>query len=149
MDQVDYVKVMLIKESSIKYENSRVSHPEDAAQIARDYLGLVDREHFIILILNTKNCVTAITTVSVGSLNASIVHPREVFKAAILGNASGIIAIHNHPSGDTTPSTEDYHITDRLIAAGKLLDIPLLDHVVIDVESDRFTSILAKGACKF
>lgn len=101
MDQVDYVKVMLIKESSIKYENSRVSHPEDAAQIARDYLGLVDREHFIILILNTKNCVTAITTVSVGSLNASIVHPREVFKAAILGNASGIIAIHNHPSGDT------------------------------------------------
>ena len=149
MDQIDHVRVTLIKESSVKYENSRVSHPEDAASIAKNYLGLVDREHFIILMLNTKNCVTAITTVSVGSLNASIVHAREVFKAAILANSASIIAIHNHPSGDTTPSAEDYHITDRLIAAGKLLDIPLLDHIVVDVESNRFTSILAMGACKF
>ena len=91
----------------------------------------LDREKFRILLLDTKHKVIGIHTVSIGSLTVSIVHPREVYKAAILANAAAIIGIHNHPSGNPDPSPEDHALTKRLAEAGNILGITLLDHVVI------------------
>ncbi len=91
----------------------------------------LDREQFIIACLNTKNEPTDISVVAVGSLNKATVHPREVFKTAILSNAASIIAFHNHPSGETPPSQQDIQLTNRLYEAGELLGIKLLDHLII------------------
>lgn len=93
-----------------------------------------DREHLIALILNTRSMVVAIDRVSVGTLSASLVHPREVFKPAILMNGAAVIVVHNHPSGDCSPSAEDKDATNRLLKAGQLLGIPLLDHIVVSAE---------------
>lgn len=90
-----------------------------------------DREHFVAVYLTARSQVIAVEVVSVGTLSASLVHPREVFKGAILHNAAAVIVAHNHPSGDTTPSAEDKDATRRLSQAGTLLGIPLLDHLVI------------------
>lgn len=102
-----------------------------------------DREIFTILMLNIKHKVIGIHDVSVGSLTASVVHPREVFKAACLANAAALIIAHNHPSGDPTPSKEDMNITQNLITAGKLMDIPVLDHIVVG--DDKFISFKQEG----
>jgi DNA repair protein RadC len=90
-----------------------------------------DKEIFIMLSLNTKNGVVAIRTISVGSLNANIVHPRETFRAAIFDNAAHIIVVHNHPSGDPIPSREDIEITKKLVETGNIIGITVLDHVII------------------
>jgi len=94
--------------------------------------------------LNTKNNVVAVHRCHVGSLNSSIVHPREVFKSAILNNAASVIVAHQHPSDDITPSKEDINVTRRLVDAGKLLGIEVLDHLVVNNES-KFTSLKEKG----
>lgn len=99
--------------------------------LLRAHLDGVDREHFIVVLLSQKNRVIGIHTASVGSLTNAVVHPREVFKAAIVGNAAAIICAHNHPSGDPAPSQEDRALTARLVAAGKLLGIAVLDHIII------------------
>jgi DNA repair protein RadC len=100
-------------------------------------------EVFGILCLSTKNRVIAYHEVSRGTLDATLVHPREVFKAALLANAAGIIAGHNHPSGDPTPSPDDIALTQRLVAAGTLLGIPVLDHVIIG--DGRYVSLKEAG----
>jgi DNA repair protein RadC len=91
----------------------------------------LDREQFRVLLLNTKNQVLAVETVSVGTLNSSLVHPREVFKQAVVKSAAAVILVHNHPSGDPGPSSEDLEITRRLHDAGKLIGIEVLDHIII------------------
>ena len=105
--------------------------PEDLYKLLRPRIAREYREHFVAVLLSTRNAVIGIETISVGSLNASIVHPREVFKPAIIHSASAIALAHNHPSGDVTPSEEDLAITRRLKEAGHLLGIELLDHVVV------------------
>ena len=97
-----------------------------------DLIGDKDREHFVALHLNARNRVVAAETISIGSLVASIVHPREVFKAAILNNSAGIICGHNHPSGELEPSPEDRDINTRLRAAGRLLGIDVLDFLIVE-----------------
>ena len=104
------------------------------------------KEYFLVLLLNMKNQVLSLQTISVGSLSASIVHPREVFQAALRQSAAAVILIHNHPSGDPSPSQEDIAITDRLVQAGKLMDIPVLDHVVIG--DNKYISLKEKGMVK-
>lgn len=104
--------------------------PEDARDIVRD-LKFFDKEHFVCLFLNTKNRLIGRETISVGSLNSAIVHPREVFKAAIRQGAASVIFAHNHPSTDTTPSPEDIELTKRLCEGGEVLGIDVLDHVII------------------
>ena len=94
-------------------------------------LSHLKKEQFTILILNSANVLLRDIRISEGTLNASLVHPREVFKEAILESAASIILVHNHPSGEAEPSQEDKHITRRLVEAGKLLDIPVLDHIII------------------
>lgn len=108
-----------------------INSPEDAAAVLREELRLLDRESFRALLLNTKNGLIKISDVSEGSLNASIVEPREVFKGAITASAASMILAHNHPSGDPTPSSEDISITKRLVKAGELLNIAVLDHIIL------------------
>ena len=105
--------------------------PDDVAAFVGPKLRKELREHFLVLLLNARHEVMAKETVSVGSLNASIVHPREVFKPALLASAASIVLCHNHPSGDPEPSEEDLTITKRLVEAGELLGIGVLDHVII------------------
>lgn len=108
-----------------------VRSPQDVANLLMEELRYFKKEHFVCLFLNTKNQVIAKETLSVGTLNASLVHPREVFRAAIERSSASIICAHNHPSGDPTPSPEDIDITNRLKEAGELIGIELLDHLII------------------
>ncbi len=105
--------------------------PADAADLLMGEMSYLDREHFKVINLNTKNQVLVIEEVSVGSLNASLVHPREVFKLPIKRSAAKLILAHNHPSGDVQPSREDLALTERLYQAGNLLGIEILDHLII------------------
>lgn len=98
-----------------------------------------DREHFVALYLNARQQLIALECVSVGTLSASLVHPREIFKGAILNNACALIIAHNHPSGDTTPSAEDKEATRRIARAGELMGIPLIDHVIIARHGGHFS----------
>lgn len=112
-------------------ERPMVSTPEDVVELCGPQLLGLDREHFWTLVLNTKNRLLRIVEVSVGSLNASIVHPRELFKDAVRLSAASVVVVHNHPSGDPTPSGADIQLTRRLVKAGDVLGIEVLDHVVI------------------
>jgi len=108
-----------------------VTSPADAATLVMEDLRHKMREHFQILLLDTKHKVVGIEEISVGSLNASLIHPREVFRPAIRKACACLILVHNHPSGDPTPSREDLEVTRRLCDAGRLVGIEVLDHVVI------------------
>ena len=141
--RINIVSIKMVKESSFLYQTRTISSPKDAYEMIKEQLEGLDREQFIIACLNTKNEPTNITVVSVGSINKAIVHPREVFKTAILSNAASIMAFHNHPSGDTIPSDQDIQLTHRLVEAGELLGIKLLDHLIIGNRS--FTSLKQKG----
>jgi DNA repair protein RadC len=121
-----------------------VRGPDDVVALIGRKLLADSREHFIAILLNARHEAIAVETISVGSLNASIVHPREVFRPAILAAAASIILAHNHPSGDPEPSEEDLAITRRLAQVGELLGIALLDHVVIARRGS--TSLRERGA---
>ncbi|MCC3376905.1 DNA repair protein RadC [Cohnella sp. REN36] len=125
-------------------EMPRISQPRDAADLVMEELRHLREEHFVVLFLNTKNQVVGRETLSIGSLNASVVHPREVFRAAIRRSSASIICAHNHPSGDPTPSPEDLRLTRRLAEAGELIGIELLDHLVIG--DNRYVSLKELGS---
>lgn len=129
--RINIITTKIVRESSILYENRTINSPDTAADLLKGFLQDEDRENFIIVCLNTKNAPTSLCTISVGSMNASIVHPREVFRPAIATNASGIILSHNHPSGNPEPSSEDMETTKRLVEAGNILGIKVLDHIII------------------
>lgn len=113
-----------------KEEITIIRSPEDCFAYLED-LKYLDKEHFVILCLDTKKKVIGRETISIGTLNCGLVHPREVFKAAIRRGAHSIIGAHNHPSGDSTPSPEDIEVTKRLVEAGELVGIEFVDHVII------------------
>ena len=136
---VPIYRVTLVREGRVPCYNQQIRSSADASTLLHTYLADVDREHFVIILLNQKNRVIGVNTVSMGSLTASIVHPREVFKGAILSNAASIICGHNHPSTDCQPSKEDRAITARLVEAGKLLGISILDHVIIGGDGRYFS----------
>jgi DNA repair protein RadC len=108
-----------------------ISTPEDVVELCAAQFRGLDREHFWGLALNTKNQLLRMVEVSIGSLNASIVHPRELFKDAVKVSAASLVVVHNHPSGDPTPSGADIQLTRRLVKAGDVLGIEVLDHVII------------------
>ena len=114
-----------------KLNNSSIKCAKDVFEYASHRLQSNDKEHFMIIHLDSKNKIIKDEVISIGTLNASIIHPREVFKSAIRESANSIILVHNHPSGDPTPSKEDEKITKTLNEAGNLLDIEVLDHVII------------------
>ena len=126
------------------YDVRKLSSPSDAAGLGRKFLDEADREQVIVCCLDNKNQPVSVNIVSMGTVNSSLVHPREVFKTAVLSNAASIILFHNHPSGDPEPSQEDINITDRIKEAGKILCIELLDHIIIGSEN-RFISFKEKN----
>jgi DNA repair protein RadC len=141
--RVKIVTLKLVKENSFLYPDRNVRSPEDAYKLLKQFLVEVDREYFIVVCFDTKNQPTAINVCHIGSLNASIVHPREVLKQAILSNSASVIVAHNHPSNDPTPSREDIEVTRRLVEAGKIIGIDVLDHLIVC--ADKFISLKEKG----
>ncbi len=127
----------------VSKERFVIRSPKDGADYVMEEMRSLKQEHFVALFLNTKNQIIHRQTIFIGSLNASIVHPREVYREAIKRSAASIIVIHNHPSGDPTPSQEDIHVTRRLTESGKMIGIELLDHIIIG--DCTFTSLREKG----
>lgn len=119
-----------------------ISGPEDVYALLRGRLAHLDRERFVVLLLTTKNAVISTPTVSIGTLSAAIVHPREVFKPAIQAGAAAVILAHNHPSGHVEPSREDREVTRRISDAGETLGISVIDHLII---GDGFCSLKERG----
>ncbi|MGB9812541.1 MAG: RadC family protein [Thermovenabulum sp.] len=124
--------------SNFGKKNIIITSPKDIDNLLREEMRLLEKEHFKVILLDTKNKVISIEDISIGTVDASIVHPREVFKPAIKRSSSSIILVHNHPSGDPYPSKEDLVLTKRLSEAGKLLGIYVLDHVIIGNTSFSF-----------
>jgi len=137
------VQVKLVREKSLLYKERKIRSPHDAYTLLKEFIGDADREHFVVLCLDTKNQPTCIQTVHISSLNASIVHPREVLKSALLSNSASIIVGHNHPSDVCDPSAEDIQVTERLKEACNILGIDLLDHLIIC--TDTFKSLKETG----
>jgi len=132
MRTVTRYRIALVREEDTEVPSRlTLSTPRAVYRFLKTLFADADREQFVVLCLSTRNDLVGYNVVSVGSVNASIVHPREVFKAAILLNASALVVAHNHPSGDPTPSAEDREVTRVLSEAGRLLDIPLHDHVIL------------------
>lgn len=119
--------------------NEEMRTPADAVRIVCRFLEKMDREYFCVVNLQSDTRPISMNVVSIGTLCCSIVHPREVFKSAILSNAASIILIHNHPSGRLSPSHEDFEITERLQQAGTLIGIPVTDHVIAGRAGDFFS----------
>ena len=138
--RVPVYRVTLVRESRLPHAQPQLRSSRDAALLSRQYLGEVDREHFMVAMLDQKHKVICINTVSMGSLTASVVHPRKVFKPAILSNAAALLCCHNHPSGAPQPSQEDRALTKRLVDVGKLLGIALLDHIILGDGSEAYYS---------
>lgn len=134
---------MVIKEETHQYLQpfTRYNSPEQVFDTF-SFLRQETKEYFFTIHLDGKNRISCVDEVSVGSLNQSIVHPREVFKTALLSSAAAIILLHNHPTGDPTPSREDIEITRRLKEAGELIGVKLLDHIII---GDSYVSFVSKG----
>ncbi|URN83912.1 JAB domain-containing protein [Acetobacterium wieringae] len=142
--RVNIVSLKMVKEGHILYDVRKLSSPSDAAGLGRKFLDEADREQVIVCCLDNKNQPVSVNIVSMGTVNSSLVHPREVFKTAVLSNAASIILFHNHPSGDPEPSQEDINITERIKEAGKILGIELLDHIIIGSEN-QFISFKEKN----
>jgi DNA repair protein RadC len=138
-------QIQFIAEPAEFPNGSRFTSSEDVEQVARAIYARLDadKEHFVLLALNNKNRVNGFKLISTGSLTASLVHPREVWRAALHLCAAAVIFVHNHPSGDPAPSQEDQDITRRLKETGDILGIRVLDHVVLG--NDRFFSFSDRG----
>ena len=121
-----------------------ISSPQDVANLLMAEMAALEQEHLKVLLLNTKNEVLSIQEIYVGNVNSSVVRPAEVIRPAVRDNTPSVIVVHNHPSGDPTPSSEDVSITKQLVAAGELLGVEVLDHLVIG-NGSRFVSLKEKG----
>ena len=144
MYRIPIYQVKLVRDGSQAAERKKVDSPSTAAHVLQQYLDGADREHFVVLLLDTQNQIIGIHTVTVGTLDASLIHPREVFKSAILANAASIILAHDHPSGDPTPSAEDRSVTRLLTEAGVTMGIEVLDHVIVG-DGFRYHSFRESG----
>lgn len=138
------VRVELVRDAPAARPKT-IRSAEEVFALVREEALRWDREHFLVLLLDGRNRLLGINEVAVGTLTSALVHPRELFKAAILANAANVICVHNHPSGDPEPSQEDRALTKRLSEAGELLGIRLLDHVV--VAASGFRSLAEAGLC--
>jgi DNA repair protein RadC len=138
-------RIALVREPGVKLtERPRLRDSRQAAPLLAQYIGESDREVFAVALLTVRHTVLGLHTVSVGCLTSTVVAPREVFKPAILAGAAALLLAHNHPSGDPDPSAEDVALTRRLAAAGTILGIEVLDHLVLG-EAGRFVSLRERG----
>ena len=142
MYSVPVYKIRLLKDGNVSTERKQIRFSQDAIGVIAVMLADLHTEHLIAVMLDSKNKVIGVHTVATGGLNAIHIRIADVFKAAILSNAAAIILSHNHPSGDPTPSPEDIQLTKKLVEAGKLLDIDILDHIVFsDIEGQHTISL--------
>lgn len=139
-------RVVLEKEVSMNYPDLSyiIRSPEDVVQIGKTFMHIHEEpeEYMYMICMNTKNKVIGVFEISHGNVNSSIVGTREIFQKALLANAVSIILMHNHPSGDPSPSREDIEVTRRIVEAGKIIGIQVLDHIII---GDRYSSLKEKG----
>lgn len=139
-------RVTLEKEISVNRPDMEgvIRSPEDANNVARDFMRLHEEseEYLYMICMNTKNKIIGVFEVSHGNVNSSIVGVREIFQKALLANAVSIIVMHNHPSGDPKPSREDIEVTKRLVEAGKIIGVNVLDHIIV---GDQYCSLKEKG----
>jgi len=143
---VVFSRVVLVKEKGAMYDvQKKIGSSYDAYKAITEITKVQEeaQEVFGILILNTTHKIVAVHEISRGTLNVSMVHPREVFKPAVLHNAAAIICFHNHPSGEPKPSKEDIETTNRLVEAGKIMGIEVLDHIIVG--DDKYTSLKEMG----
>lgn len=140
------VRITLVREAGAELAYAPAADPETAARLALDTAPDDGREHFRLIFLDVRRKPIALHTVSVGCLTGSLVHPREVFRPAILAGAASIILTHNHPSGDPEPSPEDRALTTRLVAAGATLGIEVVDHIITGDGTARWVSLNLRGA---
>lgn len=124
------------------FANKKITSPQDIAEIFIPILRDDNKEKFIVVCLSSANKIIKHETISIGNLNSSVVHPREVFKVAIDNSSASIILIHNHPSGNPEPSNEDIRITKKIVETGKIMEIPVFDHLIIAGET--YTSFVEK-----
>ncbi len=143
INEYSFVSTKLVREANTLYSDY-INSPEDIRDVLTESLDMenLDREHFVLICLDRKNRINAISIISIGGLSSTIVHPREVFKTALLASANALVLAHNHPSGDATPSPEDIKVTEKLIEVGNILGIPVLDHIVIGLGT--YTSLKAR-----
>jgi DNA repair protein RadC len=132
------VKVQLLQDVSSSHYDYKITNAADVDNLVGPELRKLDREYLLAIYLTSRNNVIDIEVLAIGTLSQVLVHPREVIKSAILANAHSFILVHNHPSGDQQPTKEDHNITEAMIEAGRLMQIPLKDHVII-----------GKGWCSF
>lgn len=145
--RVSIIKTQIVRERTLLYGKRRITNATDAVEGVMEVFRNADREMVVVVSLDTKNAPVALEIVSVGNVNSSIVSPREIYKHAILNNATSIICFHNHPSGDKEPSKEDYRVTNIIGEAGKVLGINLLDHIIV-CESGQYFSFREEGVIK-
>jgi DNA repair protein RadC len=145
--KIDIVKIHMVKDGSLEYRTKQIKNPQDLAELGMKFLKHADREMFVLVCLDSRNCINCIQLVSMGTVNTTIVTSRDIIKTALLCNALQIAFIHNHPSGDVEPSENDIQITKRLTECGALFDIQLLDHVIIS-DDGKYQSFLEKGLIK-
>lgn len=143
-NEVKVVNIRLVKEPSLYGENP-ITCPDDVLKVVANELKDYDREVFAIINLKSDGKPINLNICSVGTLNSSMVSPREVFKSAILSNAAAFIAVHNHPSGNKTPSEEDKDVTERLAECGRMMDIRMLDHIIVAGETGEISSLKSMG----
>jgi len=143
-NELEVVNIRLVKEPSL-YSEKKVLTPSDAISVVAEELRQYDREVLCLLNLQTDGKVINMNIASIGTINSTIVSAREIFKSSILSNACKIIILHNHPSGNTTPSKEDLVVTEKLVRCGDLLDIPVLDHIIIGGSTGKTYSMLQSG----
>jgi len=143
MKNLDYISLKVVKEKVVNIESLTVNSPKKVVSFLQNEIGDRDREYLVALFLSTKNTIQAIQNISIGSLSASISHPREVFKYAVLKNSAFIILAHNHPSGNPNPSNDDIAVTERMVEAGQILGIKVIDHII--VSEDNYYSFKEDG----
>lgn len=148
MEHLELVRVEVRTVPRPRLSDTLTCPAEVAAYVGGLEVHRQDREHFVVLHLDAGFAVVQHETVSIGCVNASIVHPREVFKAAVMANAAGLLLVHNHPSGDDTPSSEDVELTRRMVEASGIMGIHILDHLIVTQGPDghcRFRSFKEEG----
>ena len=141
---VQVVNIRMVKEPSI-YSTEKIRSPEDVLRVIANELATYDREVFAVLNLKTNGQPINLNICSMGTLDASVVSPREVFKSCILSNSAAFVAIHNHPSGSLNPSQEDKDVTKRLLSCAELLGVKMLDHIVVAGETGEMYSFKSEG----
>ena len=143
-NEIRVVNIRMVKEPSL-YSEEKITRPEDAIRLVAKELAAYDREVFAVLNIKVNGQIINLNICSVGTLDSSIVSPREVFKSSILSNAASFICFHNHPSGSLVPSQEDMDVTRRLLECGDLLNIRMLDHIIVAGGSSDYYSFREKG----